>query len=78
MPKPISPQSTKKLRAAADEIEACGGGSEAASMRWAADEVDALRNLVRDNLPERVIRARLGFRQAEAILNPHLMEEADA
>lgn len=26
----------------ADEIEACGGGNEAAMMRWAADEIKGL------------------------------------
>ena len=35
------------LRDAADEIEACGGGSEAALMRAAADEIKRLRSTPR-------------------------------
>lgn len=34
------------LRADADEIEACGGGNEAARMREAAAEIERLRDVV--------------------------------
>ncbi len=34
--------SVKQLRKDADEIEGCGGGNEAACMRWAADRISAL------------------------------------
>lgn len=37
------------LRRDADEIEACGGGNEAAHMRWAANELDRLRGLLTAN-----------------------------
>lgn len=39
--------SVEILRRDADEIEACGGGNEAACMRWAADEIERLRALLR-------------------------------
>lgn len=37
--------SVEGLRRDADEIEACGGGNEAAQMRWAADEIERLSAL---------------------------------
>ena len=40
--------SVEGLRRDADEIEACGGGNEAAGMRWAAGEIERLRKAARD------------------------------
>lgn len=38
--------SVEGLRRDADEIEASGGGNEAAQMRWAANEIERLQSLV--------------------------------
>lgn len=41
--------SVEGLRRDADEIELCGGGNEAACMRWAAGEIERLRGVIRVN-----------------------------